>query len=148
MSNSEFDTAIEDIANNISNITLTDTEVEMVSLTAAKEIAHTLKSFSGRSEHLDFFIVSVDKYYIRYHEGTQDESLKEFVFASICSKIIDEAGDFLLCRPDLKTWPQIKTALRQKFGDRINRQVLSEQLNFLNRNKNESILDFIERIKL
>lgn len=114
---------------------------------AAKEIAHTIRPFSGRNEHLESFINSVNKFYDRYGRTT-DNSLSEFVFAAICAKIVDEAGDFLLCRPDLDTWPQVKDALRAKYGDRINRHVLQQQLIFLNRNKNENILDFIERIKI
>lgn len=135
---------IDSIAQTLSNISLSN----MTTLTAAKEIAHTLKTFTGNSDHLEFFISSVDKFYNRYYVGTVDESLKEFVFASICSKLTEEAGDFLLCRPDLTSWPKIKDALRQRFGDRINRQVLAQQLNFLTRSRKEPILDFIERIKL
>lgn len=135
---------IDNLTQGLSNISLSN----MTTLTAAKEIAHTLKTFTGNSDHLEFFISSVDKFYNRYYTGTVDESLKEFVFASICSKLTEEAGDFLLCRPDLTSWPKIKDALRQRFGDRINRQVLAQQLNFLTRFKKEPILDFIERLKL
>lgn len=145
------DSELDDLINDISNITITDSlvnTVTMASLTAAKEIAHTIKQFSGKSEHLEFFINSVDKFYNRYFLGTNDESLKEFVFASICSKLIDDAGDYILCRPDLVSWPSIRDALRLKFGDRINRHVLAQQLNFLARNKNESVLDFLERLKI
>jgi len=46
------------------------------------------------------------------------------------------------------TWPSIRDALRLKFGDRITRHVLAQQLNFLARNKNESVLDFLERLKI
>ena len=136
-------TDIDSLTQSLSNISL-----NMTTLTAAKEIAHTLKSFTGNSDHLEFFISSVDKFYNRYYTGSIDESLKEFVFASICSKLTEEASDFLLCRPDLTTWPKIKDALRQRFGDRINRQVLAQQLNFLTRSRREPILDFIERLKV
>lgn len=152
MSVSQIDNLILDISNiNLEDnldTTLVNIDLDMATLTAAKEIARTLKTFSGKSEHLEFFIASVDSFYQRYFISTQDDSLKEFVFASICSKICDEAGDFLLCRPDLTTWPLIKAALRQKFGDRVNRSVLSQQLNFMTKNRNESVLDFIERLKV
>lgn len=114
---------------------------------AAKAIAGTLRPFSGRSEHLESFINSVDKFYDRYGKTT-DNSLSEFVFATICSKIIDEAGDFLLCRHDLDTWPEIKTALRNKFGDKLDRNVLQQQFIFLTRNRNENIIDFLDRLKV
>lgn len=147
------DSEIEILAEELNNITITETfnntiDNTMATLAAAKEIARTLKNFSGKSEHLEFFIASIDKFYDRYFTNTNDASLKEFIFASICSKIIDDAGDFLLCRPDLTTWPEIRNALRQKFGDRVNRQVLSQQLNFLAKTRNENMIDFIERIKI
>lgn len=119
----------------------------MNTIQAAKEIANTLRHFSGKSEHLESFINSVDKFYDRYGKTT-DNSLSEFVFAAISSKIVDEAGDFLLCRPDLGTWPEIKKALRDKFGDKIDRHVLQQQFIFLTKNKNEHISDFLERLKL
>lgn len=74
-------------------------------------------------------------------------SLNEFVEASIKSKLIDQAGDFIFYRPDLKTWPEIRNALRIKLGDKTDRHVLMQQLNFLNKNINENSLDFIDRIK-
>ena len=138
--------SIENLINNISRISLSDNN-NLPTMQAAKEIAHTIRPFSGRNEHLESFINSVDKFYNRYGRTT-DNSLSEFVFAAICAKIVDEAGDFLLCRPDLDTWPEVKNALRAKYGDRINRHVLQQQLIFLNKNKNENILDFIERIKI
>lgn len=132
---------------NQSNSTQSNNSETIMSLSAAKEIAHTLRTFSGRSEHLEYFINSVDTFYNRYAVGTTDESLKEFVHASIVSKLIDEAGDFIFCRPDLKSWPDIKNALRIKFGDKTDRNVLLQQLNFLCKNRNESSLEFIERLK-
>lgn len=65
----------------------------MATLAAKKEIAHNLRNFS------EPFIIVTD--YLQ-------SSLKEFVVASITSKLIDQAGDFIFCRPDLKTWPEIK----------------------------------------
>lgn len=135
--------SVNEILNLISNLSIDN----MTTLSAAKEIAHTLKPFSGKSEHLEFFVNSIDKFYNRYNIAT-DETLQEFVFATICSKIIDEAGDYLLCHPELTTWPLIKDELRNKFGDKINRHTLSQQLNFLSKYKNESTLDFLDRIKI
>lgn len=141
---------IDELLNSFDKMSLTgssNTSSNTASITAAKEIANTLKPFTGKSEHLEYFLNSVDKFYSRYGRTT-DNSLSEFVFSSICSKIIDEAGDFLLCRPDLSTWPEVKSALRLKFGDRIDRNVLQQQFIFLTRNKNENVIDFLERLKL
>lgn len=141
---------IEHIVSAFSSISLQNNNQSqaMATINSAKEIAHTLKTFSGKPEHLEYFIQAVDKFYNRYYETTTDESLREFVFASICSKIIDQAGDYLLCHPELQTWPLIKIELRRVFGDKINRHTLSQQLNFLTRNKNESTLEFVDRLKI
>lgn len=141
---------IENLSESLSNMSLNGnnaTNTNIPTIQAAKEIASTIKTFSGRSEHLEYFINSVDRFFNRYGRTT-DNSLSEFVFAAICSKIIDQAGDFLLCRSDLNTWPEIKAALRNKFGDRTNRHILQQQFIYLSRGKNENILDFLDRIKL
>jgi len=140
---------VEILAESLQNLSI-DSEIiniEMATIQAAKEIASTIRHFSGRSEHLESFLNACDKFFERYGR-TNDNSLNEFVFASIYSKIVDEAGDYILCRPDLNTWPQVKQALRDKFGDKIDRHVLQQQLVFLTRHKNESTLDFVDRIKI
>ncbi|GJQ71448.1 hypothetical protein Trydic_g11173 [Trypoxylus dichotomus] len=53
-----------------------------------------------------------------------------------------------MCRPDLNTWPDVKTALRDNYGDRTDRQTLMREFLQLSRNKNENILEFLERLKL
>lgn len=151
---SNTDLSIDDISQNLLNLSINDCDIDnldlnnMATITAAKEIAHTLKTFTGKPEHLEFFINSIDRFYNRYFVGQNDDALKEFVISCIQSKIIDEAGDFLLCHPELTTWTLIKQALREKFGDKINRQVLTQQLTFLTKTKTETILEFIERIRL
>ncbi|KAF2884143.1 hypothetical protein ILUMI_22032 [Ignelater luminosus] len=104
---------------------------------AAKEIANTLRYFSGRGEHLELFIKTVDKFYDRYGR-TIDNNLP---------KIIDEAGDFLMCRSDLNTWPEVKEALRNKLGNKLDKSIL-QQFIFLTKGTNENIADFLERLKL
>ncbi|KAF2889806.1 hypothetical protein ILUMI_16367 [Ignelater luminosus] len=123
------------------------TNSTLPTIQAAKEIANTLRYFLGRSEHLESFLNSVDKFHSRYGRTT-DNSLNEFVFASICSKITDEAGSFITCRPDLETWPQVKEALKNKFGDKLDRNELQQQFIFLTRNRNQNISDFLKRLKI
>ncbi|KAL3273398.1 hypothetical protein HHI36_014844 [Cryptolaemus montrouzieri] len=126
---------IDNLANSLQNLSLTIRNEDMATISAAKEIAHTLRNFSGRCEHLESFINSVDKFLDRYGRTT-DNTLSEFVFAVICSKIVDEAGDFILCRPDLGTWPEVRKALREKYGNKIDRHVLQQRFTFLSRNRN------------
>ncbi|XP_076271644.1 uncharacterized protein LOC143203410, partial [Rhynchophorus ferrugineus] len=104
-----------------------------------------LKTFDGTSSKLDSFINQIDTFYARYY--TNDQSQQEYVLLAIKSKIIGEAEDFILTRPDLISWDQIKIALQQKFSDPITRCNLQQQLIFLVRNKNEPCLDYIQRLK-
>ncbi|KAL3273140.1 hypothetical protein HHI36_014594 [Cryptolaemus montrouzieri] len=48
----------------------------MSTIQAAEEIANTLRPFSGRSEHLEYFINAIDKFFDRYGR-TADNSLTE-----------------------------------------------------------------------
>ncbi|KAK9872564.1 hypothetical protein WA026_018699 [Henosepilachna vigintioctopunctata] len=116
--NNDTNFNIDQLVNNLQNLHLNKT---MATIQAAKEIANTLRQFTGRSEHLESFLNSADRFNERYGR-TQDNSLSEFVFASICSKIIDEAGNFILRRPDLGTWPEVKQALKEKFDTHVDPQ--------------------------
>ena len=77
-----------------------------------------LPTFSGTQNHLESFIISIDEFYQLYFTNNGIEQNK-VVLAAIKSKLIDSARDFLLSRPDLDSWPSIKEALRQKFGNPI-----------------------------
>ncbi|KAL1491837.1 hypothetical protein ABEB36_012372 [Hypothenemus hampei] len=87
------------------------------------------------------------KFYNNYGRTT-DSSINDFVYNVICSKLKGNVGNFLMCRPDLTSWPLIKEALREHYGDRIDRQTLTREFLQLNRHRNENIVDFLERLKL
>lgn len=110
-----------------------------------KSFASILPTFSGNSEHLETFILAIDEFHDLYYTG--DDVQKKYVLGVIRSKLIDNSRDFLMSRPDLKTWAAIKTTLREKYGDPINYQVLMQQLNYIYKNKNESLLEFVQRLK-
>lgn len=112
---------------------------------ALKATVPLLKTFDGNINHLEAFINIIDKFYNRYYKN--DESQKEFVDLAIQSKLIGEANDFILTRPDLTTWPAIREALRLKFGDPISRQNLTQQLMFLTKPRHESTLDYVNKLK-
>lgn len=104
-----------------------------------------LKTFDGNPNHLEAFIHIIDTFFNRYYTG--DDSQREFVNLAIQSKLIGEANDFLLSRPDLITWLDIREALRLKFGDPISRQNLTQQLIFSTKPRNEPILDYVHKLK-
>lgn len=101
---------------------------------ALRSTVTLLKNFDGTPSRLEFFLNQIDTFHSRYFNN--DLSQQEYVMLAIRSKIVQSAEDFLLTRPDLKTWPEIKLALQQKFSDPITRANLQQQLIFLSR-KNE-----------
>lgn len=112
---------------------------------ALRATVSLLKTFDGNTNRLEAFINITDRFYNRYYTG--DELQKEFVNLAITSKLVGEANDFVLTRPDLTSWPAIKEALRLKFGDPISRQNLTQQLMFSTKNRNESTLDYVLKLK-
>lgn len=104
-----------------------------------------LPTFSGIQNHLESFLNSIDEFYSLYN--STDANTNKVVLAAIKSKLIDNAREFLLSRPDLTTWTAIKEALRQKFGDPITYHILIQQLQYFKINKNENIIQFVDRIK-
>lgn len=111
-----------------------------------RSFATILPTFSGNPEHLESFIFSIDEFHSLYYNG--EEIQKKFVFSVIRSKLVENSKDFIMSRPDLKTWTDIKVALREKYGDPIGYQTLMQQLNYINKNKHEDLLDFVQRLKL
>ncbi|KAL1492570.1 hypothetical protein ABEB36_010810 [Hypothenemus hampei] len=112
---------------------------------ALRSTVTLLKTFDGTPSHLETFIHQIDTFYTRYFNN--DAAQQEYVILAIKSKITKEAENFLLTRPDLNSWHEIKTALRQKFSDPITRANLQQQLIFLSRQRNESTQDYIQKLK-
>lgn len=104
-----------------------------------------LPTFSGKQEHLESFILAIDEFYALYYGNS--EAQKQLVTAAIKSKLVDDARNFYLSRPDLNDWLAIRVALRQKFGDPVTYLVLMQQMQYIKINRNESMLEFVDRLK-
>lgn len=118
----------------------------MATLAAAKEIAHILPTFSGDPLFLESFINLVDKFYNTYGT-TNDNTLSDFVFMAILSKLKEKAANVIYCQPDLNTWPDVRTALKNEFGDHADRNALTQDFMYLKIRNNENIISFINRVK-
>ncbi|XP_072375579.1 uncharacterized protein [Diabrotica undecimpunctata] len=112
---------------------------------AAKALADFLPTFNGDPLKLESFIQRCDQYYRTYGQTT-DNTLKDFTLNVLCSKLQDNVLDFVMCRPDLNTWPLIRGTLRNNFGDRIDRHTLNKEFLQITKYKNENIIDFLARI--
>lgn len=111
---------------------------------ALRSTVTLLKTFDGNPLRLESFVNQINTFHTRYFNA--DPSQQEYVILAIRSKILGAAEDFLLTRPDLKTWDEIKNALQQKFSDPITRANLQQQLIFLSKT-NESTQDYIQKLK-
>lgn len=148
---SEYFTDNSDIENSQENINMPETAAARVPsteqlITAARHYGEIIPRFSGKPNALEAFIIKVDQFYNKYG-NTNDDSLNNYVFCMISSRLSDEANDFVTCRPDLVDWPSLKDALRNKFGDLTDRKILTHQFKTLKINASENLKDFIERIK-
>ena len=129
-------------SNNLNLPSFITTQPDMAD--ALRSTVTLLKTFDGTPSRLEAFINQIDTFHTRYF--TNDASQQEYVLLAIKSKITGSAEDFLLTRPDLTTWDEIKLALRQKFSDPVTRANLQQQLIFLTK-KNESTQDYIQKLK-
>lgn len=131
----------------ISNpLNLPSQTTNMASLAAAKEIAHILPTFDGQPIFLESFISLVEKFYNTYYSET-DNTLNDFIFMSILSKLKDKAANVILCRPDLTNWPQVKEALRKEFGDHSDRNALLQNFMCMRKGFRENPINFLNRVK-
>lgn len=132
----------DELSTLVANLNLDNNSPKMENI---RFLTSLLPTFSGNQEHLESFILAIDEFYTLYF-NTSDEQRK-LVLAAIKSKLVDDARNFLLSRPDLTCWINIKEALRQKFGDPITYAILMQQLQYFKINKNEEILHFVDRLK-
>ncbi|GJQ65376.1 hypothetical protein Trydic_g7487 [Trypoxylus dichotomus] len=121
------------------------TTTQMISV--AKAIADCLPVFDGDSGQLESFIFRCDKFYTSY-ECTTDNGVNDYCFNAIRSKLKGNVINFLMCRPDLTTWPLIKTSLREHFGDKTDRQTLTRECLQLAKTKTETTPEFLKRLKI
>ncbi|KAL3269001.1 hypothetical protein HHI36_008086, partial [Cryptolaemus montrouzieri] len=143
-----IDLDINKLSELLGNFSLEENSVDNVKQSNKMNVesfAKLLPSFEGNPNHLEHFIQSIDEFYISFFNT--NEIQKKYVFACIKSKLLGEAHNLLYCRSDITTWENLKIALRHKFGDPISYLVLLHELNYFNKLKNESLMDFINRLK-
>lgn len=139
----ESDSLEESQNNSVRNMANQTTESLIA---AARSYGEIIPKFEGKANTLENFIAKADKYYEKYG-NTDDDTLTDYVFCMLSNKLINEANDFAICRPDLTDWPMLKAALRNKFGDFTDRKVLTHQFKNLKLKYNEPLNEFLERIR-
>lgn len=141
MPNNTNNITVDKLSQELSNMSLSTPTIH-----AAKAIAEFLPIFDGNSLQLESFIDACDNFHNNYGR-TVDNNLNHFTYVAIRSRLRNEVANHVMCRPDLNTWPLIKNALREQYGDRIDRQTLTREFLQMRKNRNENIIDFIQKIK-
>lgn len=135
--------SIDSLVQNLNNLSINET---MTTVQTVKAYADFLPTFQGNPIHLESFINECDTFYNNFGKTT-DPTINHFAFTIIKSKLRDDAANYIMCRPDLNTWPLIKKSIRSHFGDRVDRQTLTREFLHLTKTRNENILDFLERVR-
>lgn len=134
---------VDILVQNLSNLSLKET---MTTIQNVKAFADFLPTFQGNPIHLESFTNECDTFYNTFGKTT-DTTINHFAFTILKSKLRDDAANYIMCRPDLNTWPLIKKAIRSHFGDRVDRQTLTREFLHMSKNRNENILDFLDRVR-
>src|ERR1700712_404073 len=82
-----------------------------------------LPNFSGTTEHLNNFVNSCDFVFDLY-ANINDVILQNYLIKAIQNKLTNRAQILIGSRIELNTWPLIKAALRDCFGDKRDLQCL------------------------
>lgn len=114
-------------------------------LDLASRFGALLPQFNGDCKKLNSFIKNCNDYLTQFSAG--DQIVKAYCFAVIKSKLVGKADDELHSSNIPDTWDALKEFLIVKFGDRVNLDVLKNELQFLHKFPNENIFMFIDRIK-
>lgn len=130
------------ISKNLRKMALNNTPT----IQAAKAIADCFPIFDGNCMELEAFIFECDSFF-NIFGTTTDNNLNHFAYSTIRTKLKGAVINFIMCRPDINTWPMIKQSLRENFGDRTDRQTLTREFLQLTKNRNETIIDFLNKVK-
>lgn len=142
-------TALSSLADNLNLVANMPNQAQNTEqlIAAAGNYGKVLPKFTRNSSTIETFISKVDTYYEKYG-NTDNATLNEYVFCLISSRLTDEAENLAATRSDLNTWPLLKAALREKFGDLIDTKILAHEFKFLKIKTHEKLNEFIDRIKV
>lgn len=118
----------------------------VIDLSTVKYFGELLPRFNGNSQELQTFLMETENFIDRF--GTTDNDLiNQYCFATVKSKLIDQARTIVYSGPCCNSWPELKRLLNSKFGFKINFDVLQSEYQYMRRKTKESLSEFIERIK-
>jgi hypothetical protein len=104
----------------------------------------TVPQYDGNLTTLEIFISSCDHLFNTF--GT-DPTIASYLLRVVIGKLTGRAQALVATKTELNSWPLIKRTLRSCFGDQRNIDCLEQDLIFLRPFKNESPLNFGQRIQ-
>lgn len=116
-------------------------------ITAARNFGEIIPRFNGDADRLAVFLSNTNKFHEKYG-NTEDETLNDYVFGLICSKLDGPAGAFVATRPDLISYQLLREALNIKFADHTCRLTVAHTFKTLAVHPRETLVEFIDRIKM
>lgn len=109
----------------------------------------TIPQFSGNENNtLEIFIEHCESLVHTYtNRDNVRDPLNTFLIRAIISKLTGRALMLVGSRPEIRDWDDLKGLLRLSFGDQRNLDCLVQELIALKPNKNESFVEFGQRIQ-
>lgn len=125
---------------NKNTLTFPKMEVEKFKLAGSM-----LPQFSGEPEELEVFIEQVDPFNNTFYGANEEQN--RFTFSMIFAKITGDAKKYCMRNPGIRDWNNLKLLLQRKYGDPISYQTLFRELQSFRINKNENLMQFVDRLK-
>lgn len=118
----------------------------VIDLSTVKYFGELLPRFNGNPNELQTFLIESD-HFINQFGTTSNELINRYCFATIKSKLVDQAKTIVYSGPSCDTWTELKHLLNSKFGFKINFDVLQSEYQYMKRRSKESVSEFIDRVK-
>lgn len=137
----------EELESNMTENRNVPVNVPTPNLQLLKLYVDTIPYYGGDPNTLEIFITACKHMYSTYNIF-HDIQLQNFLLRAVIGKLVDRAQILIGTRSELNSWPLIKNALRQSFGDQRNVECLEQDLITLQPSKGEQPLDFGKRIQI
>lgn len=139
---------IEQLADQINNLNIDNmANANAIDYQLLRLNVDTIPTFDGSSELTEIFIARCEAV-LNDYRAQNNELINSYLIKAIIGKLRDRALIAIGSRTELRTWPDIRNSIRQRFGDLRNYDCLVQDLISLKPLKNEKPLDFAERIQI
>lgn len=107
----------------------------------------TIPVFNGDAHTLEVFLEHCEHLLVTYKNPNEQDPINGFLIRAIIGKLSGNALMLIGSRPEIRDWNSLKNLLRLSFGDNRNLDCLVQEMMALQPSKNESFLNFGQRIQ-